>query len=69
MAELGEDTILWFIIATAIAVIGDGKYAIERKIFKMPSRPKDDFGNCLISSGVQMRFHAHSLNRQSQDRL
>lgn len=34
MAELGEDTILWLVIAGVIAVIGGGKYALERRIFK-----------------------------------
>ena len=32
--ELGEHSILWLIIAGAIAVIGGGRYALERKIFK-----------------------------------
>lgn len=33
-AHLGADTILWFIIASVIAVVGGGKYALDHKIFK-----------------------------------
>ena len=33
-AHGGEVTILWFIVAGIIGVIGGGKYALDRKIFK-----------------------------------
>ena len=33
-AHGGEVTILWFIVAGIIGVIGGGKYALDRTIFK-----------------------------------